>query len=68
MTPLLVVSLVLAWFVLSAGVCLAVCVMSSRFTAREERRTETGLWSGGARHMHALTRDSGRSPEHSKAA
>ena len=66
MTPLLLVSLILAWFVLSAGVCLAVCVMSSRFTAKEERRSEMGSWPSGARRATTLARESGPRPEHAK--
>lgn len=60
MTPLLVVVILLSWFALAVVVCLAVCVMSSRFTAREERRVESG---SGVRRTPALLRESGPSPE-----
>ena len=60
MTPLLIVSIVLAWFALSVGICVAVCVMSSRFTAREERRADFG---SGVRRTPLLVRESGPSPE-----
>jgi hypothetical protein len=66
MTPVLIVALVSAWLVLSATVCVAVCVMSSRFTAREERRAQVNprparTWGT------PYPGESGSSPEHAKS-
>jgi hypothetical protein len=66
MTPVLIVAIVSGWFVLSALVCVAVCVMSARFTAREERRAQVN-----PRPMRAWAvpqpRESGSSPEHANS-
>ena len=37
-TNLVIFTIVVAWALLSAFICLAVCIASSRFSARVERR------------------------------
>jgi hypothetical protein len=67
MTPLLlIVVIVMGWFVLSAVICVAICVLSSRFTAREEGRATLDprplqLWGAPQRQ------DGGARPEHAKS-